>query len=63
MDLLEKIDLYVENINEESDYQKFVKKKLADTGKSLGDMNDEETKKFFLMLDKEWKSKDEKKQK
>lgn len=61
MDLLEKIDLYVGEINEESEYQKFVKGKLADAGKSLGDMNDEETKKFFAMIDKEWKSEDEKK--
>ena len=61
MNLLEKIDLYIGDINEESEYQKFVKGKLADTGKSLGDMDDEETKKFFAMIDKEWKSKEEKK--
>lgn len=61
MNLLEKIDLYIGDVNEESEYQKFVKGKLADAGKNLGDMDDEETKKFFSMIDKEWKSKDEKK--
>ena len=60
MDLLEKIDKFVGyDINEESEYQKFVKTKLADYGKSLGDMDDEETKKFFAMIDKEWKGEKE----
>lgn len=38
-------------------YQEFVKKKLGD--RNLGDMNDEDTKKFFAMIDKAWKSEEE----
>lgn len=54
MDLLEKIDMYVGDVNE-SKYNDFVKKKLEDGGKSLGEMSDEETKEFFAMIKKEWK--------
>lgn len=67
MDLLEKIDMYTWDgeytnpVNEESAYQKFFAKKLEATGKSLDDMSDDEKKKFFNMVDKEWKADDEKK--
>ncbi len=53
MELLDKIDMMVGGVNEESEYQKFVKKKLD--GRSLGSMDDEETKEFFAMVKKEWK--------
>lgn len=59
MDLLQKIDMFVGELNEESEYQMFVKKKLKELGKSLGDMGDEETKEFFAMIDKEWKGEKE----
>lgn len=57
MDLLDKIDMYVnegESVDE-SKYNDFVKKKLEDGGKSLGSMSDDETKEFFAMIKKEWK--------
>jgi hypothetical protein len=68
MDLLDKIGLFTFNGTYEAPvvegdkaaYDKFVKGELEKTGKSLGDMDDEETKKFFAMIDKKWKGDDEK---
>lgn len=48
-----------EVIKEEEGYQKFFKKELEKTGKSLGDMSDEETKNFFNKIDKMWDAKNE----
>ena len=64
MDLLDKIDLFTFNgeytvEGDKAEYDKFVKAELAKTGKSLGDMDDEETKEFFAMIDKKWKGEDE----
>ena len=59
MDLLEKIDMFIGSIYEENGYQEFVNTKLKEYGKSLGDMDDEETREFFAMIDKEWKGVDE----
>ncbi len=63
MDILEKIDMYVNEgelvgdnqLIKENDYQKFVSKKLKEKGTSLGKMDDKETKEFFAMIKKEWK--------
>jgi len=57
MNILEKIDNY---LSEESSYQKFFNKKLKEAGvKSPAELSDEEKKKFFNMIDKEWKGKKE----
>ena len=50
-------ELVKEVLQEESEYQKFFKKKLGD--KDLGKMSDEETKAFYAEVDKEWKAKNE----
>lgn len=60
MDLLDKITMFTFNgeytvEGDKAEYDAFVKAKLAKSGKSLGDMDDEETKEFFAMIDKEWK--------
>ena len=49
----------VEQVEEESDYQKKFKEMLAKTGKSLPDMSDEETKQFFQDVDDAYKAKSE----
>jgi len=56
MDILEKIDMMVGDINEESEYQKFFQKELKDWGySSINDMDEDEKKKFFDHIEKEWK--------
>ena len=55
--ILEKINNY---LNEESAYQTFFNKKLKEAGvKSPSELSDEEKKKFFNEIDKEWKGKKE----
>lgn len=57
MNILEKIDNY---LSEESAYQTFFNKKLKEAGvKSPAELSDEEKKKFFDMIDKEYKAKKE----
>jgi hypothetical protein len=51
------VELIKEVLQEETEYQKFFKEKLA--GRNLGDMSDEEKKTFFADVDKEWKGKGE----
>lgn len=53
-------EIVKEVIKEESDYQMFFKKALEKSGKSLGDMTDQEKKDFFNKIDKSWKGKGEK---
>lgn len=53
-------EIIKEVIKEESDYQTFFKKSLEKSGKSLGDMTDQEKKDFFNKIDKSWKGKGEK---
>jgi len=49
-----------EKIKEETKYQKFFKKKLADMGvKSPAELSDEKKKEFFNVIDKEWKAEKE----
>lgn len=55
-------ELVRETIIEENEYQKFFKKALEKTGKSIPEMSDEEKKKFFNKIDAAWKSKGEKKE-
>lgn len=49
-----------EIIKEEQDYQTLFKNALAKVGKGVNDMSDEEKKKFFSDIDKQWKGKNEK---
>jgi hypothetical protein len=49
-----------EIIKEEQDYQTLFKNALAKAGKGVNDMSDEEKKKFFSDIDKQWKGKNEK---
>lgn len=52
MKILEKIDNY---LGEET-YDEFFKKKLKEAGvSSPAELSDEEKKKFFNMIEKEWK--------
>ena len=46
-------------VKEESDYQELFKHMLDKTGKSLGDMSDDEKKAFFNAVDKASKAKSE----
>jgi uncharacterized membrane-anchored protein YhcB (DUF1043 family) len=46
-------------VKEESDYQQLFKHMLDKTGKSLGDMSDDEKKVFFNAVDKAAKAKNE----
>jgi uncharacterized membrane-anchored protein YhcB (DUF1043 family) len=46
-------------VKEESDYQQLFKHMLDKTGKSLGDMSDDEKKVFFNAVDKASKAKSE----
>ncbi len=60
MDLLNKIDMFVgydiNNINEETEYQKFFKKKLKEHDVSSPvELDEESKKKFFSEIKKEWK--------
>ena len=50
-------ELVKEVLEEENGYKSFFKKKLGD--RKLSDMSDEEKKKFFLDVDKEWNAKNE----
>lgn len=55
--ILEKIDNF---LSEESAYQKWFAKKLKEAGvKSPDELSAEEKKKFFNMIDKQWKGKKE----
>lgn len=49
-------------MREESDYQKFFRKSLKATGKSIPDMTDSEKKEFFNKIDNAWQAKGEKKE-
>jgi hypothetical protein len=49
-----------EIIKEETEYQKFFKKELEKTGKSIPQMSDDEKKDFFNKIDAAWKGKGEK---
>jgi len=49
-----------EGLKEETEYQKFFKKKLADMGvKSPAELSDKKKKEFFNVIDKEWKAEKE----
>jgi len=49
-----------EGLKEETEYQKFFKRKLADMGvKSPAELSDEKKKEFFNVIDKEWKAEKE----
>ena len=48
-------------LREETEYQKFFKKALEKSGKSIPQMSDEEKKAFFNKIDVAWKGKGEKK--
>lgn len=52
-------DLVYEVIKEETEYQKFFKAELEKSGKTIGDMGDDEKKEFFNMIDRKFKAKDE----
>lgn len=57
MDVIRKIGNF---LNEESEYQKFFNKKLEKYGvKSPDELSDEEKKKFYNEVDKEWKGEKE----
>lgn len=57
MDITKKLDTF---INEESQYQKFFNKKLKEYGvNSPSELKGDKKKKFFDMIDKEWKGKNE----
>ena len=49
-------------MREETEYQKFFKKALEKSGKSIPQMSDEEKKAFFNKIDAAWKGKGEKKE-
>ena len=52
-----KSKLGLKGVNEETEYQKFFKKKLKEFGVSSPDeLADEKKKEFFDMVDKEWKA-------
>ena len=48
-------------LREETEYQKFFKKALEKSGKSIPQMSDDEKKAFFNKIDAAWKGKGEKK--
>jgi hypothetical protein len=53
--LLDRIDDRIDDLQEESDYQKFFNKKLKKWGvSSPADLSDEDKKKFFNEIEKEW---------
>ena len=47
-------------LKEESEYQKFLKKALEKTGKSIPQMSDDEKKAFFNKIEKTWKEEERK---
>ena len=49
-------------LREETEYQKFFKKVLEKSGKSIPQMSDDEKKAFFNKIDAAWKGKGEKKE-
>ena len=49
-------------LREETEYQKFFKKALEKSGKSIPQMSDDEKKAFFNKIDSAWKGKGEKKE-
>ena len=49
-------------LREETEYQKFFKKALEKSGKSIPQMSDDEKKAFFKKIDAAWKGKGEKKE-
>ena len=49
-------------LREETEYQKFFKKSLEKSGKSIPQMSDDEKKAFFNKIDAAWKGKGEKKE-
>ena len=49
-------------LREEPEYQKFFKKALEKSGKSIPQMSDDEKKAFFNKIDAAWKGKGEKKE-
>ena len=49
-------------LREETEYQKFFKKALEKSGKSIPQMSDDEKKAFFNKIDAAWKGKGEKKE-
>ena len=54
-DLLDRIDNRIDELDEETEYQKFFKKKLAEWGVSSPDeLSDEDKKKFFAEVENEW---------
>lgn len=60
MNKFSKLKSVIRNIiREETDYQKFFKKELEKTGKTITSMDDAEKKKFFNKVDAGWKAKDE----
>jgi len=55
-DLLDRIDNRIDELQEESDYQAFFKKKLKEYGVDSPDkLSDADKKKFFNEIEKEWK--------
>lgn len=53
--LLDRIDDRIDDLQEETDYQKFFKKKLKKFGvSSPAELSDEDKKKFFDEVEKEW---------
>lgn len=56
MSIVNKIDLVLGDMSEQTEYQAFFKKKLKEWGvKSPAELSDEKKKKFFDEIDKEWK--------
>ena len=49
-------------LREVTEYQKFFKKALEKSGKSITQMSDDEKKAFFNKIDAAWKGKGEKKE-
>ena len=49
-------------LREETEYQKFFKKALEKSGKSIPQMSDDEKKAFINKIDAAWKGKGEKKE-
>lgn len=54
-ELIDRIDDRIDELQEETDYQKFFKKKLKKWGvNSPDELSDEDKKKFFNEIEKEW---------
>lgn len=55
MDITDRIYKFLYESDESKEYQEFFKKKLAAYGvKSPSELSDEEKKKFFAEIEKEW---------